>query len=111
MVLLLPTSVFPSLLNWWDHFIDWFKCIKTVSHKTCEINIFQKSKEEKKAKKKKHKHEDKAADLLEVQADDLEVQPEETNEVAALPASASAEVHTQLSPAPWRGFTWDSPPE
>ncbi|XP_029684100.1 AP-3 complex subunit delta-1 isoform X3 [Takifugu rubripes] len=52
----------------------------------------KKSKEEKKAKKKKHKHEDKGSDLLEVQGDDLEVQPEETNDVSALPASASAEV-------------------
>ncbi|XP_029684102.1 AP-3 complex subunit delta-1 isoform X5 [Takifugu rubripes] len=51
----------------------------------------KKSKEEKKAKKKKHKHEDKGSDLLEVQGDDLEVQPEETNDVSALPASASAE--------------------
>lgn len=68
-----------------------------------ELNIFQKSKEEKKAKKKKHKHEDKRADL-EAQADDLGVQPEETNEAAALPASTSAEVHTWLSPASWGGL-------
>lgn len=61
--------------------------------------IFQKSKEEKKTKKRKHKHADKEADLLEVQADDLVVQSEETTEVAAVPVSTSAEVHTQLSPA------------
>lgn len=71
------------------------------------MNIFQKSKEEKKAKKKKHKHEDKRADLLEAQADDLGVQPEETIEAAAVPASTSAEVHTWLSPASWGGFTAD----
>lgn len=61
--------------------------------------IFQKSKEEKKTKKKKHKHEDKGAHLLEVQADNDVVQSEETSEVAAVPVSTSAEVHTQLSPA------------
>lgn len=70
---------------------------KSISN-TSELIIFQKSKEEKKTKKKKHKHTDKGADL-EVQADDLAVQSEETTEVAAVQASTSAEVHTQLSPA------------
>lgn len=49
----------------------------------------QKSKEEK--KKKKHKHEDKGEDLLGGQAEEP-VQSEETNEVAAVPTSTSAEV-------------------
>ncbi|XP_056894899.1 AP-3 complex subunit delta-1 isoform X2 [Takifugu flavidus] len=68
------------------------KSSKEKQEKKKDKDRERKSKEEKKAKKKKHKHEDKGADLLEVQADDLEVQPEETNEVSALPASASAEV-------------------
>lgn len=71
---------------------------------TTELIVFQKSKEEKKTKKKKHKHEDKGADLLEVQADDLAVQSEETKEVAAVPASTSAEVRAQLSAASWQGL-------
>lgn len=71
---------------------------------TTELIVFQKSKEEKKIKKKKHKHEDKGADLLEVQADDLVVQSEETKEVAAVPASTSAEVHAQLSPGSWQAL-------
>lgn len=66
--------------------------------RTPGLITFQKSKEEKKTKKKKHKHEDKGADLLEVQAEDVVVQSEETNEVAALPASTSAEVRARLSP-------------
>ncbi|XP_029684099.1 AP-3 complex subunit delta-1 isoform X2 [Takifugu rubripes] len=68
------------------------KSSKEKQEKKKDKDRERKSKEEKKAKKKKHKHEDKGSDLLEVQGDDLEVQPEETNDVSALPASASAEV-------------------
>lgn len=52
--------------------------------------FLQKSKEEK--KKKKHKHEEKGEDLLGGQVEEPVVQSEETNEVAALPTSTSAEV-------------------
>ncbi|XP_075943964.1 AP-3 complex subunit delta-1 isoform X2 [Anarhichas minor] len=50
----------------------------------------RKSKDEK--KKKKHRHEEKGEDLLGSQADEPVVQSEETSEVAAPPASNTAEV-------------------
>ncbi|XP_075943963.1 AP-3 complex subunit delta-1 isoform X1 [Anarhichas minor] len=50
----------------------------------------KKSKDEK--KKKKHRHEEKGEDLLGSQADEPVVQSEETSEVAAPPASNTAEV-------------------